>query len=293
MVQSGPTPSDSDLPRFFKYGSIDEVTEGQLELLLSNGAVNIFEKLDGGNCQVRRANYQLYPATRSRFLRGQIINSREWFSHFVQWTYSNNSLYNLPEDVILFGEWMGNHTIDYDPQHTNRFHLIDIYRPENGRFMPYDEAIDLLKVNDVKEISNLRILESGVVSPERVKELLYERSDYYDGPREGLVIKNYEGQEFFKILHPDFEEKRERAFGMKEKYKAQPCLTPMRVLKAGFRLGDDGQFPINMQQLAVEVDTDIHKETGKRYGLQIISSFIRDCSAMGKLKKLDSYLRIE
>ena len=116
---------------FVKYGSIPEIGSFRELKISPENHHYIFEKIDGGNCQVRKINGRLYAGSKSNFLTGPVIEKSEWFGKLLGWMYPNSSLFSLPENVILFGEWSGNHTIDYR-KNNDKFFLIDVFRMKGG-----------------------------------------------------------------------------------------------------------------------------------------------------------------
>lgn len=309
-------------PEFIKYESIAHIDQvADLSGFLSSRDVSVFEKLDGGNCQISNINYNLFPANRSNFLQGPIIRRRKWFNDFVKWCYSNYSLFNLTPDLIVFGEWTAEHTIEYNPQSANKFFMIDLFDKKHGTFFDYRKAVEVMQSLNVSGVNFLNILAEGNVSSEDIRKLLIdEPSNYYPGPKEGLVIKDYGRQKFIKILHPDFEEKRVEKLGesrknkdskrklekLLEKYgedtidlyngelakdRIYDYLTPARCMKAGFRLLDEGKGKINYTDLAREITRDIEKERGIYLDESVVKGIIDRYCKSGKLSKISSYLK--
>src|SRR3990172_6688378 len=105
-------------PAFVKYPSIPHLAE-TLEILDGNN-LQVFEKLDGGNCQVRMFNGELFCGNRSNFLRREEYFRFPWFKDFKRWTMSNQGLYGLPQSLIVYGEFTSPHTVPYEPEFTNK-----------------------------------------------------------------------------------------------------------------------------------------------------------------------------
>ena len=152
-----------------------------------------------------------------------------------------------------------------------------------------------------------------------IQKLLFEeKSDYYDGVKEGLVIKDYDSdpQKFWKILHPDFDEKKKIAFG--ESHRDNPgreCsfrnydnleenlpnenrkdfdydyLTKTRFIKAANRLLDTGKSKLSYSDLIDEVKRDIRKERHLNYPARDVTDALNCLIKQGKLNKIKNFLK--
>ena len=151
--------SQADKPEFVKYPRIKALGSSSQPIPLDlKTIVSVFEKIDGGNCQIRNRNWQLLPGCKANYLTNMNKENFEWFEKLLKWTYSNNSLYNLPEDIVVFGEWTGNHTIRYGPAFSDRFAMIDVLDLNSKRFVEYSDAVKFLQ-----EKSKLKIILSPSV----------------------------------------------------------------------------------------------------------------------------------
>ncbi|MDP4039924.1 MAG: RNA ligase family protein [Candidatus Pacearchaeota archaeon] len=275
---------------FVKYGGIvplDSISE--VVKVLKNRKVGVFEKVDGGNCQVSVSNFQIRLGTRAKFLKGKkTIERVPWFGRFVDWAHSNHSLYALPGNRIVFGEWLGNHSIEYNPEFIDKFFVIDVFDRDSRKFIPYEEARKEIISLGVEGVNFLDVLKFGRLSFKDFDLMLNkERSGYYSGPREGLVIKDYHSdpQEFWKILHPDFAEKREGVFGgLNVDY-----LTSFRFMKAFHRLLDRGKSSVTLTGLVDEVRRDIRKERGFNYTREKVIESYKTLSASEEMDKIRKF----
>lgn len=295
MTASNRIGSDSSHPSFVKYAKIASLDGSEnLDPLLRDREVMVFEKVDGGNCQIRRKDYQLYPGTRSGYLKGPRIERRPWFSRLTGWAYSNESLYDLPENLIVFGEWMGNHTIEYDPEFVNKFFVIDIFDTCNGKLVPYDKVPDLMGSFGVGGLNYLEPLVNGKTTSAEIDSLVRNRkSDFYDGPMEGVVVKDYSAnpQMAWKKLHPDFAERRTTRFGDSGFKGIDAFLTPSRVIKAAYRLLDETSSPeLTVDAIATEVAGDILREERKNGDLNRVRGYVLSVINEGRLDKVKPYI---
>jgi hypothetical protein len=260
------------LPPFIKYGSIEEVTRLRVLRDLFEKEVEVFEKLDGGNCQVRKINGRLYAGSKANFLIGPVVGKTEWFGRLNGWMYSNSTLYQLPEHIIMFGEWGGHHTIHYDKDAIDKFHVIDVLDLNQRTFMEYEKGKALLQNCGIEDVRFFNPLAKGRVNQRILEELLRQPSANYSGTKEGIIVKDYQSrpQKFVKILNPGFEEKRERLWGKIDHF------TEARVRKniqAAIELhGTEG---LTLDKLYAYMREDIMKEGGGEYDLDYIRRKVR------------------
>ncbi|MBR9693213.1 hypothetical protein GOV07_04790 [Candidatus Woesearchaeota archaeon] len=246
-----------------KYPKIPYLGE-RMEIL--DGPVHVFEKLDGANCQIRNDYEHLVTASRSG---GVPVNLQrtDWWNHFTNWAnrfYSSfqhdlaaplNEL--IPEHLVLFGEWLSPHTLEYPAHLANKFYLLDVFDKDKEQFLPHYDAVNQATIGGLLPLPSPPLIASGRFTYSELESLL-PGSLFRDGDKEGLVIKDYEGQRFAKMLNHDFAERRDAGTGM-ERY-----LTERRIEKALHRFVDDGRVPTR-QRLYDEVMTDLRAEMPARY----------------------------
>lgn len=188
-------------PDFVKYERISHLAE---VMSILDNRVCIYEKLDGGNSQVRKHRGRILAGNRSNYLTDNFVRSKfhipecRWFGDFLRWASGNRSFYNLPEDKIVFGEWLAKHTLDYRPENMDKFYVIDVLDLQNGKFIPYENASELLKKLGIEDVKFLSPIFKGKIGYAQLEKLV-DRSDYRDGKAEGLVIKDYDSQKFAKL----------------------------------------------------------------------------------------------
>lgn len=185
------------LPKFIKYPEMPHLAE-TLDILDSDNLL-LFEKMDGGNTQVRIHQGRILTGNRSNFLTREENFRFPWFKDFNNWAKSNTSFYNLPENVIVYGEFTATHSLNYFQRFTNKFFLIDVYNLDEGRFVQYDSAVKDLKKNGINGILFPEVLARGELSLGQAKEIAMGESQYSAYGREGIVIKDYDTQKFAKL----------------------------------------------------------------------------------------------
>lgn len=190
-----------------KYPSIPPV-ENAPEGLFDSGHLWIQEKIDGANFR-----FQLRESGAIRFGdRDRVYDDHgaipEPFAHAVRHVRERLDREALGravddvESVVFFGEATHRHAIEYDWERTPSFLGFDVYSAETDSFRPPGaaqgifERLGLEPVNAIERELNTRDFDPNSYSvPE---------SAWYDGPAEGVVIRNKRGGRA-AILHPDFE----------------------------------------------------------------------------------------
>lgn len=259
-------------PRILPIFSLKSLSD-----ILSNNSACVFEKIDGGNSQVRKvSNWQVIGGTRANFVKGKLAKNG-WFSRFNRWVYSNRSLINLPENLIMFGEWAGNHTIDYGTNN-DQFYFFDLFDLATNRFIEYSKSLQILKSSSVTGFESLPPLAYGKVKIEEVQDLLFSKSSLRDGPKEGLVIKFYNSrdQPFFKLYHPNYAEVIVDDSG-KINY-----LTPTRFRKSYFLLLEN-ETDFTQKRLVELVRANISSEHGINYSRAQVSKVLGNYISSGVL----------
>lgn len=233
------------------------------EAILS-GEAYVFEKLDGGNCQLRSFRERLLATPRSGN-RPYNPAAHPWLGAFEKWAnrfYARHSEEYcaplselLPEHLILFGEWLSPHTIEYDPQFTDKFYLIDVYDTRTGHFIEYPEAVQQATVGGLLPLETTPVLYRGQPTRQSLEALANAQSSHYSGTREGVVIKNYGTQAFAKLLSVQFSEVDSSKRG------SLSYLTSRRLEKSILRVRDEGS-EITYDAVLAELRGDLEEEAG-------------------------------
>ncbi len=235
----------------------------------------VYEKIDGGNCSVRKENGILAPYSRSRKLTQQDLGSF-YFRNFFNWTYSVPELFNLPEDKIFCGEWThyGFGHICYNQEYMNRFFLLGVFDRNVGRYLhprDVDKLVDSLEIKD--KIIGLPVLRRGNINEQIAEELIDVPSNFYNGFKEGIVIHKYDnsfkqGLRMEKYFSKEFREIDNNQSGI-EKY-----VTKRRLIKAVQNLKAYGKN-INFESIASAAVDDILREYDEYKRKELLDAFLK------------------
>lgn len=191
-----------------EFPSIPRAANAPAELFES-GHLWILEKVDGANVR-----FQLQLSGHLRFGdRSRVYDDPADvplpYQHAVREIQTNLDREALRaavedvSDVVFFGEAMHHHTIEYDWERTPSFLGFDVWSAADEAFRPPDavagifEGLGLQSVNAIeKEVP------AKYFDPESYE---VPQSAWYDGPAEGVVVRNKRGHRA-KILHPEFRE---------------------------------------------------------------------------------------
>lgn len=182
---------------FVKYPEIPHLMEN-LEILDSDN-LEAYEKLDGGNGQVRLLDGRIRTGSRANFLNKEEYFRFDWFKNFNNWAKSNYSFYNLPDNLITYMEFLSPHTLRYKKEFENRAFLIDVLDLNTRKFIPYEVAKHGLSELGIEGILFLEPLAKGTLDLDQAKKLAMGEGQYSFFGREGIVIKDYHHQNFAKL----------------------------------------------------------------------------------------------
>jgi hypothetical protein len=111
------------------------------------------------------------------------------------------------ESVVFFGEATHYHTIDYDWERLPSFLGFDVWSADAGEFRPPDAAEGIFEQLGLKAVNAIeRELPVRDFDPD---SYTIPESRWYDGPAEGVGIRNKRGHRA-TLLHPDAGEPDER-----------------------------------------------------------------------------------
>ncbi|WP_163558796.1 RNA ligase family protein [Halomonas sp. NO4] len=163
------------------------------------------EKLDGANLGISWGeDSQLRAQNRGAYLEAPY---RGQFSRLNQWLIQHLAVFqqNLPDHVILFGEWCAaRHSLDYAAL-PDWFLIFDVYDRQAQRFWNQDRRNALASRLGLAVVP---LLKRGSFTVKELEALVRTgRSAYRDGKLEGIVIRQ-DGPQWCerraKLVHPDF-----------------------------------------------------------------------------------------
>ena len=190
-----------------EFPSIPRAADAPRELF-DRGHLWIQEKVDGANFRFQlRSSGEIVFGDRSRVYRdGELPEPYRHAVRHVRERLDRGALREAvtdPEGIVFFGEAMHGHAIEYDWDRTPSFLGFDVWSAEKDGFLPPDAVekiyrrLDLHPVNAVqKEVRAVDFAPGSYEIP---------ASNWYDGPAEGVVVRNKTGLRA-KLLHPDFRE---------------------------------------------------------------------------------------
>jgi len=261
-------PNTRDLlqPFMEQFPSIPRVADAP-DRFFEEGHLWILEKVDGANVR-----FQLQESGLVRFgdrsrVYGEPDAVPEPYQHTVRHvrehldrTALRNAVDDV-EDVVFFGEAMHRHTIEYDWDRTPSFLGFDVWSAEAGGFRPPDAVngiFDRLGLQPVNAFE--REVPAAYFDPDAYS---VPDSAWYDGPAEGVVLRNKRGQRA-KLLHPDFREVDETVpVDAPAGELARKYATPRRFEKVATKLADRDR-PVTFETLYERALEDVVREEHKR-----------------------------
>ncbi|WP_280538104.1 RNA ligase family protein [Halopenitus sp. POP-27] len=188
------------------YPSLPRV-ENAPDALLQDGHLWILEKVDGAHLRFQlrdtgvirfgdRDRVYMDPAEIPEPYRHAVRHVRERLDREAL----RNAASDV-EDVVFFGEATHRHTIDYDWDRTPSFLGFDVWSAAAGGFLPPDSVESILGELGLDAVHAVdREVRARDFDPD---SYTIPGSAYYDGPAEGVVIRDKAGHRGM-IQHPEF-----------------------------------------------------------------------------------------
>jgi hypothetical protein len=191
-----------------QYPELPDPEDAPAELFES-GHLWLLEKVDGAHLR-----FQLQPSGLIRFGdRKRVYDDAdsipEPYDHAVRHVRTRldrDALRAAVDDVtnvVFFGEAMHQHAIDYDWERTPSFLGFDVWSEQSGAFRPPGAAQGIFQRLGLTPVNAFeRELPARDFDPD---SYTVAQSEWYDGPAEGVVVRNKRGQRA-KLLAPEFRE---------------------------------------------------------------------------------------
>jgi hypothetical protein len=249
-----------------KFPSIPRVVNAP-DGLLEEGHLWLLEKLDGANFrfQLQQSGLILF-GDRSRVYEDPDAIPAP-YQHAIRHIREHldrdalRSAVDTVEDVVFFGEAMHQHTISYDWERTPSFLGFGVWSVDAGAFYPFDTVerifgrLGLEPVNAFEKECRARYFD--------LDSYTIPQSNWYDGPAEGVIIRNKRGQRA-KLLHPEFREVDETVpVNASAGELATKYATQRRFEKLAAKL-DDHDRSVTFDRLYERVLEDIVREEHKQ-----------------------------
>lgn len=193
-----------------KYQHVERLgTEGTQGLL--DGEVYVFPKLDGTNASIWREYDEFFSSlhfgSRNRELSVQKDN-HGFMNAFVgsadgSFQCALNNLFDELGNVILYGEWLVKHQVQYQDDAYRKFYIFDVFDLDTLEYRHYNDYIEpvvnsCLRCNLLSYIEPIWIFDAledelgGDEVSEGINMCLHDNKWLVkDGVGEGIVIKRY------------------------------------------------------------------------------------------------------
>ncbi len=252
---------------FEKYHKIKMLGDDDNKEIFTNPKDEIIveEKVDGGNFRFMFGDKGLIMGSRTRELDEDNPNCNA-FKRCMELIKDkcNRTKLVINGNFIYYGECMIQHTFCYDWEKMPPYLGFDIKDVSTGKYLSYAKKIKLFKELDlpiVPLIKKCKVKDLGKLTEKDIPLSKYPHpSDKNYQTAEGIVLKNYNTQQFAKIVQEVFREKARETFGTNKKWAendndrlvAVYC-TNARIDKIIFKLIDDGK------KLGMELMEDLPK----------------------------------
>ena len=253
-----------------KYVKIKRLGDSKNREIMS-GSVEETEKLDGANFSFRLDEHgDLEFRSHNRVIPIGDYNDKAWKRciEYIKGIHAGKEA-GLPFDewFIYFGECMSKHTLNYGI--TPQFIGYAVYDPRNQTY--YGNWEYHFSSRDIPTPETIIHTDTELLTDEYIESRMKLPSQFGTSGvvREGIVLKNYENQQFAKFVNKDFKEQNRAVFGDSEdkhsdtwKIVEKYC-TSARIDKSIFTIRDEQGLSIGMEmmmRLPAMVQFDILEE---------------------------------
>ena len=245
------------IPRYGKQGTRD----------ILGTEVVVMEKLDGAN-----ASFGIIGGELKMFSRNQELNEHNTLRGFYDWVRHNVDPRKLFVSTIYFGEWLVPHTVQYKKEAQREFYLFDIYDVKTETYLDWNITVQAAKHLGLR---TPEVFFRGDLHSLTDLDKYLGQSDLTEIPNtgEGIVVKDYEGQQFVKIVSDKFKETKSIKQPSLDRTDIgtliDSVLTPQRVEKLIHKKIDLGLLPAELditdtgnvlKALSSDVVNDIFEE---------------------------------
>jgi hypothetical protein len=198
-----------------RYQHVERLGSEDVDGLLDFPPIVIQEKIDGASLSVGIDNEGLIICSRRKLIHAN-GNTFDRFNGAVDYVLGHGGISVFLKDnpgLILRGEWLVKHTINYDSDFWKKFYVYDIQKPGGG-YVPVWEYEDELVANGILMVPLLKVVLAKEEIPTH-KELIAladRKSDFGECAAEGVVVKRYDFvNRYFrttwaKVVTSDFKE---------------------------------------------------------------------------------------
>ena len=282
------------MKEFPKYPKIKLLGSEENRDMLLDGEdeIVIEEKMDGANTRFLIVDRKVIVGSRNVQItsdKGELQNER-WRRayNFVMEKLKKVDLKRY-DRLMLVGETMVRHSIDYDWGRIPPILMFDVYDLNEGRFLDYNEKCRIFDELNLPVVPLVKIVKAKDLRNMKIDDNFVPQSRWRDGKAEGVVFKNYKRQIFAKYVLTEFREVNKMALGSGKKYTKddtekvlyQYCTNP-RIEKKIFELIDEGnKLDMKLMKfLPKRVWDDIIEEEGKNI---LNSNYVIDLKRLRKL----------
>ena len=225
------------------------------------------EKLDGAN-----ASFGIIDGELKMFSRNQELNEHNTLRGFYDWVRQNIKPGSVLLNTIYFGEWLVPHTVQYKKEAQSKFYLFDIYDVRTDTYLDWNITVQAAKHSGLR---TPEVFFRGELHSMTDVDKYLGRSELTEAPNtgEGIVVKDYEGQQFVKIVSDKFKETKSIKQPSLDRTDIgtliDSVLTPQRVEKLIHKKIDLGLLPTELditdtgnvlKALSSDVVNDIFEE---------------------------------
>lgn len=245
------------------YLDIERLKSKNFDMFITGEHIVIEEKIDGANASFTYSQEKDEITAFSRKQELSFSNTLRGYWNWVQ-TLDKNLIkeITLGGRLIIYGEWLVSHTVQYPQEKYNKFYMFDVWDTENNCYLSftqtckiYSKISERINNDDFQFVPVLYI--GDFTNWEDIKQYVGVTKIQASPCGEGIVIKSIESSDkpkYTKIVSEQFSEvhdkrnKKEVSPEILKKYEedleiVSSIVTKRRVKKIIEKLIDEGTIP--------------------------------------------------
>ena len=242
--------------------------------LVPDDEIIMEEKVDGANFRFVMRDGRIIFGSRTQSIGDSEQEIGGNWKRCVEYLKEKLTGKNLPSNLMFVGECMVQHSIAYDWERVPPYLGIDVMDLSTGQYLTYNEKKTMFENLDLNIVPLIGVMPVShlLKTYPKFEDSMVPKSNYYPGPAEGIVFKNYSKQLMAKYVTDKFKEVNRETFGGGKKFAendderivAMFCPNS-RIDKIIFKMLDEG-YKLEMQMMAElprRVIQDIMEENWK------------------------------
>lgn len=200
-------------------------------------------------------------------------------SNYLTEQIDTDELQSIEEEfdsqLVLFGENMVPHSLDYDWDDVPQWLMFGVYHVEDDRYLPFEDVqriADRLGLTTVPKVDELPAEEFKDQFDPDDPDAVVPESEYRDGTAEGIVLHNEDNGVKAKVHSEEFKEVHKQSGGE----HGQESLPGDETAELVNKYATDGRIEKHIQKLTVDEDRDLEMELMEELPMRVVEDIFQE-----------------